>query len=258
MGMRVSIPAGIACHLALWTGWALGLACAFAHAEPAPQSPATQPVVLDSVVAVVNRHVILASDLDDEIRLSILDPNNAGQTPTRAQALEHLISRALIEQQIREEDEQAATPTEAEVEARLSEIRNQLPACVRQNCATDAGWRAFLAAHDLSQERVVAYLRYRLEILRFIEQRFRPGIRISPQEIALYYNDTLLPQYGPGEAVPTLEQVAPRIEEILLQQQVNALFDDWLDNLRKEGEVEVLDPALAPAASSTAQGGTSP
>jgi hypothetical protein len=38
--------------------------------------------------------------------------------------------------------------------------------------------------------------------------------------------------------------VAPRIEEILLQQQVNTLFDDWLANLRKEGDVEVLDPSL--------------
>ncbi len=48
----------------------------------------------------------------------------------------------------------------------------------------------------------------------------------------------------PGEAIPTLDQVAPRIEEILLQQQVNVLFDDWLKNLRKQGDVEVLDPAL--------------
>ena len=69
-----------------------------------------------------------------------------------------------------------------------TEIRKQLPACVRQNCATDAGWKAFLAAHGLTPERVESYLRYRLEILRFIEQRFRQGIQISPQQI-----DELLP-----------------------------------------------------------------
>jgi peptidyl-prolyl cis-trans isomerase SurA len=222
----------------------------WAQSAPAqtPPSASAAPVVLDSVVAVVNRHVILASDLDDEIRLSVLDPNGAGQTLTRPRALEQLISRTLIEQQIRQEDEEAAMPTPAEVEARLAEISKVLPACVRANCATDAGWKAFLAAHNLTQERVVAYLRYRLEILRFIEQRFRPGIRITQQEIAAYYNDTLLPQYAPGEAVPPLAEVAPRIEEILLQRQVNALFDDWLTNLRKEGDVEVLDPALETAA----------
>jgi hypothetical protein len=87
-------------------------------------------------------------------------------------------------------------------------------------------------------------VRYRTEILRFIEQRFRQGIRIAPEEIAAYYRTTLAPQYAEGEAIPPLEKVSPRIEEILLEQQVNVLFDDWLKNLRKQGDVKVLDPAL--------------
>jgi peptidyl-prolyl cis-trans isomerase SurA len=241
---------------ARWATLALCLACAspFAALAQAPPSISAAPIVLDSVVAVVNRHVILSSDLDDEIRLSILDPDSAGHTLTRAHALEQLISRTLIEQQIRQEDAQAAMPAQAEVEARLSEIRRELPACVREKCAIDAGWNAFLAAHDLTPDRVTAYLRYRLEILRFIEQRFRPGIHIPEQQIAAYYNDTLLPQYAPGEPVPPFDQVSPRIEEILLQQQVNALFDDWLANLRKEGDVQVLDPSLEPAESAAGGG----
>ena len=32
-----------------------------------------------------------------------------------------------------------------------------------------------------------------------------------------------------------------------MQQQVNVLFDDWLDNLREQGDVEVLDPELESA-----------
>ena len=219
----------------------------FPPAVAAQQQDSPSPVVLDRVVAVVNKHVILASDLDDEIRLSVLDPDTVGQVElTRQQALDQLISRTLIQQQIREEDVQAIEPSEAEVDARLHEIRTELPTCVRQNCASDAGWKAFLAAHGLTEERVEAYLRYRLEILRFIEKRFRQGIQISPQQIELYYHETLLPQYAPGETVPPLDQVAPRIQEILLQQQVNVLFDNWLTNLRKQGDVEVLDPDLIP------------
>jgi hypothetical protein len=53
-----------------------------------------------------------------------------------------------------------------------------------------------------------------------------------------------LPQYKLGETVPPLEQVSPRIEEILLQQHVNVLFDEWLTNLRKQGDIEILDPSL--------------
>lgn len=229
-----------------------------APAMPAGQRMTATPVsteeaasaaseVLDRVVAVVNNQAILASDIDDEIRLSVLDPGRGGLGAlTRTRALDQLIGRALIEQQIRQEDVLAAHPTAAEVEARLGEIRAELPACVREACATDAGWKTFLSAHGLSQEQVEAYLTYRIKILRFIEQRFRQGIRIAPEEIAAYYHDTLLPQYAKGEATPALDQVSSRIEEILLQQRVNALFDDWLNNLRKQGEIEVLDPSLEP------------
>ena len=220
-----------------------------AQAKPAPDQAASSapPLVLDRAVAVVNKHVILASDLDDEIRLSVLDPNTVPQVElTRQQALEQLISRTLIEQQIRQQDVEAIEPSAQEVNARLHEIRAELPICVRQNCASDAGWKAFLAAHGLTAERVEAYLRYRLEILRFIEQRFRQGIQISPQQIETYYHESLVPQYAPGETVPPLDQVTPRIQEILLQQQVNELFDNWLTDLRRQGDVEVLDPELAP------------
>jgi hypothetical protein len=228
--------------------WPVCLCLTIALRSFAQTPEASTPVVIDKVVAVVNNQAILSSDLDNEIHLSVLDPNRGGLgVLTRARALDQLIGRDLIQQQIRQEDAQAALPPQAEVDARLSEIRKELPNCVRENCATDAGWKTFLAAHQLTQQRVENYLRFRLEILRFIEQRFRQGISISPEEIETYYHNTLLPQYAKGETVPPLEQVSARIQEILLQQRVNGMFDDWLNNLRKQGDVEVLDPALETA-----------
>jgi peptidyl-prolyl cis-trans isomerase SurA len=203
------------------------------------------PVVLDRVVAVVNRQAILASEIDEEIRLSVLDPaGSGGRELTRPRALDQLISRALIQQQIRRDELESAKPTPSEVEARVHDLRKEMPECVHQNCASDSGWNAFLAAHQLTPELVAIYFRNRLEILNFIEQRFRSGIHIPQQDIENFYRQTLLPQYRPGEEVPSLEKVAPRIEEILLQQQVNILFDEWLTNLRNQGDVEVLDPSL--------------
>lgn len=246
MSTRLSIRIGLVCALC-----ACAVPAVSAQAMPAD-------VVMDRVVAVVNKHAILLSDLDDEIRLSVLDPNNIGRGElTRQRALEQLISRALIEQQIPQEDAQAAEPPQEEVDARLTEMRKDLPACMLADCASDAGWASFLAAHGLTANQVERYLRYRLEILRFIEQRFRQGIQISQQQIADYYTNTLLPQYPPGETPPSLDKVSPRIEEILLQQQVNALFDDWLANLRKQGDVEILDPALEASQAQTAPGGAS-
>ena len=205
------------------------------------------PVLLDRVVAVVNNRAILWSDISDALHLAALEPRGKQQdAPNPQAALEQLISRALIEQQIQQEGLVTAAPTEKDVQTRLTELRRELPACVHVQCVTDPGWNAFLQAHGLTEKQVEDYLRRRLEILAFIERRFRQGIRISQEEIESYYRDALLPQFAKGEQPPPLKEVAPRIEEILLQQQVSTLFSAWLDNLRKQGNVEVLDPALEP------------
>jgi peptidyl-prolyl cis-trans isomerase SurA len=258
MSNRPSIPLRFALQPARLCLLAMLLAFA-GTADCAAQTPSLpSAVVLDRVVAVVNNQAILASDLDDELRLAVLDPSRAGLgVLTRQKALEQLIARDLIQQQMRQEDEQSMEPSQAEIDARLSELRKELPACVRQNCVADEGWKAFLAANGLTPARIQSYLRHRLQILRFIEQRFRQGILISPDEIAAYYHNTLLPQYAAGDAIPSLDKVSPRIEEILLQRQVNALFDDWLKNLRKQGDVEVLDPSLETPENQTEGGKTS-
>jgi len=216
-----------------------GLVCA-GQSQPA----ASEPVVVDRVVAVVNDRAILGSDIEDEMRVEVLEPRPAGETPDRSSALARLISRVLIQQQVRREEEQAAVPSDEQVQARIQGLRHQLPACVRANCATDEGWAAFLSANHLTEEQVVRYFRLRLEILSFIESRFRQGIRVSQEEIETYYQKTLLPQYPAGQPAPPLDNVSQRIEEILLQQKVNNMFGEWLENLRKQGDVEILDPTL--------------
>ena len=227
---------------------ALGLIAALAPAAAAPGQtppPAPSSTVLDRVVAVVNNQAILWSDIANEVRFSILDPEaDFAATLTPQTALQELISRTLIQQQVRQEDITASQPSSEDVQARVKEVRKELPACVRMNCATDAGWQSFLSANGLTAGQVEAYLSLRLEMIRFIEIRFRQGIRISEQDIEAYYHTKLTPMYAQGARVPPLSDVSQRIEEILLEQQVTVLFDAWLDNLRKQGDVEILDPAL--------------
>ena len=199
--------------------------------------------------------MILGSDIENEMRLSALDPERGRRGLLTAQrALQLLISRALIQQQIRQSNmQQIAEPSDEQAQARLKELREQLPACVQKNCATAAGWAAFLAENGLTEAEVMSYLHLRLEILSFIENRFRQGIQIPHDQIEKYYRETLLPQYPQGEKAPPLDTVAPRIEEILLQQQVNTLLTTWLRDLRKQGNVEILDQALEPPATDNAE-----
>jgi hypothetical protein len=210
------------------------------------QAPAaSQPEeTLDRVIAVVNTQVILASDLDLEMRLSRLIPGGERRDSSEARALDRLTTRALIEQQILQEDPNGMTIAPAELAAGLAEMRQNLPACKQHECSTPEGWSAYLATLGLTPQRVETYWSNRMAVLRFIEQRFRAGIRIAPEEIKKYYDETMLPQYAKKEDAPPLDRIAPRIQEILLQQQVNTMLSDWLKSLQDQGQVEVLDPVL--------------
>lgn len=204
-----------------------------------------KPQVLDSVVAIIDGDVLLASDIDEEIRFSEFLPYSvAPDSNTRVNAAERLIDRTLI---LHQERLQPGTPvTEKEVERRIDELRKQIPACARYQCETEAGWTKYLADHGFTEDEVRERWRERLEILAYIEQRFRAGIKIGKPEIQTYYDKVLLPQFQKESApAPSLDSVSQRIEEILLQQKVSQLLFDWLQSLREQGSVHILDPTIA-------------
>lgn len=175
---------------------------------------------LDRVIAVVNNQVILASDLDLEIRLFRLLPINDRRDSSPPKSLERLTTRALIDQQILQEDPHGLEVSAKDLEDSLNQLRQNLPACKRTDCNSAAGWSAYLVTLGLTTQRVEEYWSHRMALLRFIEERFRSGIHIPQDQIQKYYDDTLAPQYAKPDEVPPLAEVSPRIQEILLQQQV--------------------------------------
>jgi peptidyl-prolyl cis-trans isomerase SurA len=213
-----------------------------------PISPVSVPpipkgaVVLDHVVAVINGSVILQSDVTEEMAYAFLQPFTAGASNTPQRALQRLIDRDLILQQM-ETAQTVTPPTPEEVQQRIAQLRGVIPECLPDHCQTDAGWQAFLRAKGLTEKEVDAHWAQRMLILSFIQSRFGAGVRITPPEIADYYNKTLAPQLrAKGVKPPALEAVSPRIEEILLQQRVSSLLLEWLQSLKSEGSVSILDP----------------
>jgi hypothetical protein len=200
-----------------------------------------QPEVLDHVVAVINGSVILESDVQEEMRLAVLQPFSDPGRNTPKRALQRLIDRDLILQQMRTAEE-LTPPSPEEVQQRVNELRGLLPECTQYHCETDAGWQAFLQARALTQKEVEAHWKQRMMILAFIQSRFGSGVRITPAEIADYYHKDLVPQLK-GKTPPPLQAVSTRIEEILLQQRVSSLLLEWLQSLKSEGSVSILDPA---------------
>jgi peptidyl-prolyl cis-trans isomerase SurA len=227
-----------------------------AQAPPAP-APAALPnaVELDHVVAIVGPSVILESDVVQEMHLSALEPLQVlpGQN-TPATALRRLIDRTLILEQMREQGQTIDTPL-PEVQKAVADLRKTIPACEEDKCGTEQKWDYFLRTNDLNPELVEERWSQRMAILRFIDLRFRSGIHIAPDQISAYYQKTLVPALAKNhETAPPLADVSTRVQEILLQQQVSGLFQDWLGSLRDQGNVRIVDSAYN-ADLDTASGG---
>jgi peptidyl-prolyl cis-trans isomerase SurA len=225
-----------------------------AQAPPAAtQSPsvAEEPVVLDHVIGIINGDVLLESDVQSELHFALLQPYTmpAGEN-SRQLAAERLINRTLILQQMDDPQQlvKVPEPSEKDVQTRIDELRKVIPACKRYKCETAEGWSEFLNANGFTQQQVEQRWRERLRILQFTEARFRSGIRVPRAEIEAYYEKDLLPQYAKEKvSPPALNTIEARIEEILLQEKVNVMLQDWLKSLRDQGSVLILDPSYAPS-----------
>jgi len=222
--------------------------CAQNQSIPPQPPPPTLPgsVELDHVVAIVGSSVILESDVVQEMHFSALEPLQVlpGQN-TPDTALRRLIDRTLILEQMKEQQQPVDVGAPA-VQKAIAQLRKEIPACRQYHCENDAGWNAFLRANQLAPDLVEQRWAQRMAILHFIDLRFRSGIRIAPDQISAYYEKTLVPALAKDhQTAPPLADLSPRIQEILLQQQVSGLFQDWLGSLRDEGNIRIVDQAYS-------------
>ena len=102
---------------------------------------------------------------------------------------------------------------------------------------------AFLADHGFTEASFFTRWKERMTVLSFIEDRFEMGVNIKPEQIQSYYEKTLVPEYQRQHApAPKLDAISSQIREVLLQQQISNLLQDWLKSLRAQGSVVVLHP----------------
>lgn len=246
--MRIGAPLMVmAAALAVWVTPARAQNPSPQGSPPAASSPqAGKPIELDHVVAIIGSNVLLQSDVEQEMHLSALEPLQIlpGQN-TPDLALRRLVDRTLILEQMKQQQQPTEMPT-AEVNRSIAELKKQIPACQQYDCGTQEGWDRFLQSNDLNQGLVVQRWSQRMAMLHFIDLRFRSGIRITQDQVATYYQNTLVPALEKdNQKAPPLAEVSPRIQEILLEQQVSGLFQDWLTSLHDQGNVQLVDPAYS-------------
>ena len=192
--------------------------------------------ILDKVVAVVGKSVITASEVAQQLRLeSFINQrpvDNSAQA--RALALRRLIDQSLISQEMLITSFLGASD---------EQIEQELAASGQQEFPNGMSFDAALKAYNLSEEDLRDFLLRQINMLRFIDFRFRTGMEISEDEIKSYYENSYTPQVRLVEAgVPErLEEVRGQIREIVAQQQVEASLDDWLKRVRATSRIDIAE-----------------
>src|SRR5579863_3624761 len=195
--------------------------------------------VVDRMVAVVNKQVILQSELEEAEHIELLlqgKPLDQLTTDGMAIALERFIDRALLQQQI--VDASLVEPSADDISNRIHELRSQV-----SGAAEEQKWRDILTAYAVTEQDLQMHIASQLRILKFIDLRFRTVARVDRDTISNYYNQTLLPQLRKqGAPEPPLTQVSDKIQEILTEQRMNELLDSWLQALRAQAQIEKMSP----------------
>lgn len=194
-----------------------------------------QAQVVDRMVAVVNKRVILESELDQTARVEFLLQGKPIDTLTpadRTAVLERLIDRALLDQQI--VNPAMLDLTAEELAAKIKEVRSGVP-----GAGADERWKAVLTSYGLMQQDVEEQLAAQFRILRFVDLRFRGLVRVEKDAITAYYQDRFLPELRKRNgAEPKLAEVAGKIEQILAEQRIDDLLSNWLKTLRAQAHIE--------------------
>ena len=221
----------------------LALALAASTALLGGHAPGLAQVVVDRMAAVVNRRVILESELDQSARVEALLQNRPLDVtfPSRKEALDQAIDRILLEQQIVESD--VVNPTPEELGARLKEVRAQV-----NGATVDEGWQKALAAYGLTEHDVEDHLISEFRVLRFVDLRLRGLVRVEKTAIADYYQDKFLPELARrGTPAPPLADVSGKIEKILVEQRMDTMLNELLQNLHAQAHIERMAPFVAQA-----------
>jgi len=196
--------------------------------------PAFAGEVIDGVVASVNRQPVLRSDWEEAVAFEAFMQQKPIAQVTQAdrlKALQRLIDRQLLQAQMG--GETFLRPSQDDIDKDVAKLRAQV-----SNGADDRSWQKLLANYGLSPDTLKAQLQAEVRVMNFVEVRLRPNVHVQPEEIEAYYKSQLLADLQKnGGKIVAVDEVEPRIRELLVQQRMDELLDAWLHNLRQQAEI---------------------
>ena len=187
---------------------------------------AAQGQIIDRVVAVVAGDPITLSDVAAASRLGIVTPANGGD---QSQVLELLIERRL--QLIEVNRYLPPEPSAADIDKGVAAIRARF--------ASDDEYATALREVGVSPEQLRTTVRDSLRIASYLQQRFGANYQPTDDDIARYYKANAA-EFARNGVTPPLAEARDAVRARILDQRMAALVRDWIDGLRRRGEVTIL------------------
>ena len=189
-------------------------------------------VTIDRIAVVVSgKRAIKTSDIERSLRITQF--LNGEPLDVSGQAKKQALSRLIDQELIRRDMALVGNVARLEDEPKelLDQIRNNRFGGSKEKLDAE------LTRYGLTESQLLERLEWQLIVLRFIGQRFKPGIVISPNEVRTYH-EKHLPELKRTNEDASLEALSPKIRDTLEAEEVDRNFESWLETVREHAEIE--------------------
>ena len=198
-----------------------------------PLGAAAQQVV-DRIVARVNSEVITESELDE---LGNFQRLVSGKEQTSEQRLRELVEQWMVG---REASYSGYHPPAADAVEKAY-------AGLEKRFGSPEALAGKMKEFGLSGDDVRKMIERQLLLSGYLDYKFRPQVQVTEKDIEEYYRNTLVPELKrEGQTVPSLESVADRVREVLIERGISRLSAEWLNQMQERWKVERIGGPKSP------------
>jgi hypothetical protein len=190
-------------------------------------------VIVDRIAIVANDCVIKDSDIERDLRITDFlngDKFDLGE-PARKKAAQRLVDQQLIRHEVQVGGYSKATPEEAD---------SFLKSIVKQRFEdNDSAYQGALKEYGITAAQLHDQLVWQITALHFIEQRFRPAVLVSEEDVDKYLlaHAAQFKDQNPKDAREAAQAK-------LTEERVNDAFEEWLEGAHKRATIEYHEAGL--------------
>ena len=183
---------------------------------------------IDYIVAVVNDKIITLTELRVAEAFGLYEE----EIKEKAGNLRHLILEKLIDHElVIQLASESISVHEEELDSFFKEVEERVGSVMLQKV---------LAEFGMNQDDLKEHLRKKLLYQKTMSQKFSQSTTVNLKEIEEYYGQTYVPsQKEKGVQPKPMVDVLSEIELSIKQERIKKQVEDWLENLRKQAEIQV-------------------